>query len=74
LAEQSSESKPRAKAGKARRRDLWRAIKDHLTTQPPESRSRRYLTIRCGSKSPCGSKTSTRPGWQPLKASAIAVC
>ncbi len=37
MAEQSSESKPKARAGKTRQHDPWRAIKDHLTTQPPET-------------------------------------
>ncbi len=35
LAEQAAESKP--KAGKAKRRDPWRDIKEYLTTQSPES-------------------------------------
>lgn len=35
LAEQAAETKP--KAGKAKRRDPWRDIKDHLATQSPET-------------------------------------
>lgn len=36
LAEQAAETKPKSKGGKAKRRDPWRDIKDHLATQSPE--------------------------------------
>lgn len=37
LAEQAAETKPKSKGGKAKRRDPWRDIKDHLATQSPET-------------------------------------
>lgn len=37
LAEQSAETKPKEKGGKAKRRDPWRDIKEYLTAQSPET-------------------------------------
>ena len=37
LAEPAAETKPKTKGGKAKRRDPWRDIKDHLATQSPET-------------------------------------
>lgn len=37
LAEQASEHQPKTKAEKTRKRDPWRAIKDYLTAQPPQT-------------------------------------
>ncbi|MDZ4729832.1 MAG: hypothetical protein SH820_07820 [Xanthomonadales bacterium] len=37
MAEQESQDRPKSKTGKARRRDPWRTIKDHLSGQAPET-------------------------------------
>jgi uncharacterized Zn finger protein len=45
LAEQDAAGQPKAKAGKAKRRDPWRTIQDYLTTQPPETLIEHLLDV-----------------------------